>query len=410
MAVLKAGATPPSSLSTSALHVLSAAAGANAGPAEPAATTVIVNSVAELNAALAAALKSATPGETIELAPGSYSGVKLVYENFSSPVTITSESAAKPAVLEGLDVSYDSNLHFTNLEISSVGSTDPYYAVRVMNSQNISFAHLEVQGNLSETPSQNVSGFGVEKSSNVSVSDSTFNDLYIGFAANINTNVSVVGNSFTDMDKSGVGMGAVTGANISNNNFTDFNTPYGTHSDAIQLYTASMPNGSSNVVIDGNLYYRGDGTPAQGIFVQDEQGTMPYDNITIDDNTMIGGEWNAIYLKHAIGSVQVEGNTVASWAGYDGATDTTMNFISWINLQGLSGATLTETGNAAQEYVYDGTKATTPAQSHTLGAVTDDGSALLHAWATANPAQLDLLSGSLLTLLGIHETPGNGVT
>jgi hypothetical protein len=386
--------------------VLAATGGATSGPSAPAASVVIVNSVSGLNAALA----KAHAGETIELAPGQYNGVALVHDSFSSAVTITSESAANPAVLEGLDIAYDTNLNFTNLEISSVGSKDPYWAIRMMDSQNVSFSHLEVQGNLGEAPSQNLSGFGIENSSNVSISNSTFNDLYIGVAANINTNVSVTDNSFTDMDKSGVQMGAVTGATISNNNFTDFNTPYGTHSDAIQLYTAGMPHGSSNVVIDGNLYYRGDGTAAQGIFVQDEVGSMPYKNITIDDNTIIGGTWNAVWLNGATGSVQINDNTVATWAGYDVATDTTTNFISWINLQKVSVATLTETGNAAQEYVYNGKKAATPTASETLGAVTDNGSALLHAWATAHPAELDLLSASLVTLLGIHDTSAVGLT
>jgi Right handed beta helix region len=399
LTVKPAGGTAPSPVE----HIVA--------PVVQTAPIVIVDSVSGLNAALAAALKSATPGETIELAPGQYNTVSLEHLHFSSPITITSESAANPAVLAGnLKIADDNNLNFTNLELSSVGSTDPYFAFRVTYCQDVSFSHLEVQGNLNEAPAQNVTAFGIESSSNINISDSTFNDFFVGIGANKNTNVSITDNSFTDLDKGGVEMGAVTGATISDNNFTDFHTPFGTHSDAIQLYTASMPNGSSNVVIDGNLYYRGDGTPSQGIFVQDEVGTMPYNNITIDDNTIIGAQWNAIYLKHAIGSVQVSDNTVATWTGYDGSTNGTTNFISWINLQQLSGATLTETGDSAQEYVYNDKKLTPPAASVTLGAVSDSGSALLHAWAISHPAELDLLSGSLLTLLGINQPAGNGLT
>jgi hypothetical protein len=180
------------------------------------------------------------------------------------------------------------------------------------------------------------------------------------------------------------------------------------HGDAVQFMTYGTTSVSSNINISDNLIDRGNGVPLQGIFMRDETNKLPFNNVTIDNNTIIGGEWNAIALSHATGKVQIEGNTIGSWAGANVVAGGSTKFISWIDLGDLSGASLTETGNHAQVYINGGVR-TAPAGNTTLGAITDQGASLMHVWAAQNMGLLSDLSSSMVTLLGmsgVHSTAG----
>jgi Right handed beta helix region len=369
-------------------------------------STVTVSSTA----ALEAALKSATAGETIQLASGVYTGVVISNEHFTAPVTITSANAADPAVLEGLKVGTESGLNFTNLEMTSLGSTDPYFAFRISSSQNISFSHIQVQGDLSHVASAQLTGaFYVSDSTNVSITDSTFNDLNAAIVAAGNNGFTVSDNAFQDLSKGGVEVAGTSNLTVSGNNFTDFQSGAGVHGDCIQVYTEDSTSAASNIVIDNNVYDRGAGVSAQGIFVTDNTGDMPYHNVTIDNNTMIGADWNAIELMGGTGTIQVEHNTVESYTGYNVVSGGNTPFESWINLGDLTGAQLTETGNTAQFYLMNSVSVATPAGNTKIGVVTDDGASMLHAWAAANTADYSALSSDFLNLLGVaggHSTAG----
>jgi hypothetical protein len=362
-------------------------------------------------AGLIAALKSARPGETIELAVGVYSHVVISGFHFSSAVTITSADPAHAAMIAGLKVVSSSGINLSNLEITTVGSGDSYAGVRVQGSQDISFSNIYMHGNLADSAETQLNGFYVCKSSDVSITNSRFHDLSSAIVADNNTYITVSHNAFDDLNKGGVEAGGTSELTISDNNFTNFETAAGVHADAIQIYTAGTTTAVQNIVITGNLYDRGSGDPAQGIFVQDEVGTLPFNNVTIDNNTIIGGDWNAIFLSNATGTVQIDNNTVASWAGQDVVAGSTTNFESWIRLGNtadtggtFAGVTLTETGNEAQYFLGATGKAVTPPAGNTLlGAVTGDGAALLAAWEQANPSDLSYLSTGLVSLLGISN-------
>jgi hypothetical protein len=209
---------------------------------------VTVNSVAGLSAAL----KVAHGGDTIELAPGSYSGVQILGANFTQDVTITSASAASKAVLVGLAVGNSSGLNITNVSLSTVGVADPYYAFRISNASNVTFSNLNVFGNSAKAPGSQTSGFLIEHSSGISISNSQFNYLNNGIAAENDSNLSFSGNYFSSMSKGGIQAGQVDGLIVSNNYFTNFNTSPGTHADAIQLFTAGTTAASQNITIENN--------------------------------------------------------------------------------------------------------------------------------------------------------------
>jgi VCBS repeat-containing protein/parallel beta-helix repeat protein len=366
---------------------------------------------------LTAALKTAHAGDTIQLMQGNYSGVTINNLNFSSPVTITSASTSHQATLVGLKVTSSSGLTFSNLDLTSVGSTDPYYPFRVATSQNITFTGLNVHGDASAQASTQLWGFYVSGSSGVTFTNSSFSHEWAGITANNDTNVVISNNTFSYLDKGGIEMGGSSNVVLSNNYFTDFQVSAGEHSDAIQLYTAGTTSVASNITISNNEYYRGTGDAAQGIFVQDEVGTLPFNDLSITNNTIVGGYWNSVYVNaNVTGTLNVSNNFVESWAGVDMAgtggasaaqatTFGTTAFLGRISLLGnLSGATVTETGNTAQGYIgTGGVTIPTPAGNTTVGTVgaltsTASLATPVHASAEAAPvSEFKSVGGSALT-------------
>ena len=333
-----------------------------------------VNSVAGLTAAL----KTATAGETIALAAGNYSGVALNGVHFNQAVTITSADPTHEAVLVGLKVTGSSGLAFNDIGMTTVGSTDPYYAFRVSSSQNISFNDVNAYGASTVAPGSQLTGFYISGSNGVSITNSTIHDMNGGIDASQDQNLTFSNNSFYALSKGGIGISADNNVVASGNTFTNFTVANGTHSDAIQVFTAGTTVGSSNVTITDNTMTRGTGNAFQGVFVKDETGVTPYSNLTITNNTVIGGMWNSIYVNAAVtGVLNVSNNMAASWAGIDvssaaaGATTyPTANFLGSVELTGnFSGAQLTEVGNVAQGYITNQISGVAPTGNTMIGAI-----------------------------------------
>src|SRR5579862_3607523 len=173
------------------------------------AITITVSSVAALKSALATALA----GETIQLAPGTYSGVSMTKLNFSSPVKITSADPSNQAVLTDLTVVSSHNLSFSQLEFSVDGETTSMpFAVRT--STNISFDHLNVHGSMDGNPQDDTSAFQIQHSTNVKITNSEFQQLNFAIYHFYDTNLTISGNSFHDIRTDGIHGGGSSYVNI----------------------------------------------------------------------------------------------------------------------------------------------------------------------------------------------------
>jgi hypothetical protein len=344
------------------------------------------------SAELMTALKAARGGEVIRLAPGRYPALVIANMHFTVPVIITSADKYQKAVLIGLGVANSSGIIFDKLELTSVGSEDPFYGFRLSRTENISFVHMDVHGSGSIDPSKQMNGFYITYCSSTVLSDSKFHDMNSAIVANNDNSVTIARNSFFKLNKGGIEMGGSSDVKIGENSFTDFRVSRGTHSDAIQIYTAGTKVVAHDIDIEGNLFHRGAGDPVQGIFVQDEVGTLPFHNLTIRDNAILGGMWDSIYVRHVIGELKVANNVAASWPGPDmegvgtpaamvaTAPISTTSFRALIWLRGdLSGAKVTAEGNTAQEYKADAGWIW-GGDNHSVGSVDDKGAALLRAW------------------------------
>ena len=254
------------------------------------------------SATLLTAIQNAKPGDTIALVAGSYSTLSLTNVNIAGTVTITSADPGHPAVIAGVSVGFSSGLSFHDLEITMDIRTGT--AVTVGNSHDISFGGLDVHGGFVGDGN----GALVRNSNNVTIKDSEFHNIGTGIS-HINTSGVVINNnSIHDLQADAIHGGGSSNITISGNQFTNFYPKVGDHPDAIQFWTTYTTVSAHDIVIKDNVFVRGAGDPAQGIFMGNEWG-LTYKNVTISGNAVVGGMYNGIAITMA-DNVHISGNLV----------------------------------------------------------------------------------------------------
>jgi len=326
-------------------------------------------------AGLESALSAAHSGDSILLAPGTYSGLSISNVNVAGgSVTIASQNAANPAVLTGLQVNTSSGLNFSGLDV--IGSGNVNYYVNVNSSSNVNFSNVLFEGS-SPTAVDDRGGLNLWHSSGISVTNSTFESLggTVGNSLNLtdDNSVSISGNAFFNIACDGMDVVGTSNISISNNSFTDFAYTAGSHPDAIQFWNAGTTGSAENITISDNVITRGAGETSQGIFIEDDSnGTQPYLGLTISGNTLVGMPYNAIAIGGASGDPDastgtvVKGNTVQS---YNDA-------VSWISVANSINPTVTNNASGQSiNYTY----------GNTSTGVTQSGNTILAAIAPPSP-------------------------
>ena len=276
--------------------------------------------------ALTAVLKVAQSGDTIQLASGAYGRLGLNDFHFATDVIITSETPGAPASITGLSITNSNGLTFRDLDFIAdpAGGSTP---LQVASSQDVHFDHVHVHGSLDGNPANDVNGLLIRNSSTVTVTNSEFEQLVWGLQHTDSNNVNISGNRFHDLRSDGVRGGGSSQVTISGNTFTDFFPIAGDHADAIQFWTAGTTASASDLVISDNIFVRGKGVVAQGVFMRDEVGGLPFVRVTITGNLISGGLYNGIGIDGGV-DVLIKDNVVQ---GY-------IDNKSWItanNVQGL---------------------------------------------------------------------------
>jgi Ca2+-binding RTX toxin-like protein len=327
---------------------------------------------------LTATLKLAQPGDTIALAPGTYGGLLFNGLNLGG-VTITSANPLAPATITDLYLYNCSGMTFSQLEFQANASFGDN-VWKVTGSSDIHFDHLNAHGSLDGNPQDDVIGFLIRTSTNVSVTNSEFQQLSNAIQQLDNNNITLSGNHFHDLQTDAIRGGGSSNVTVSNNTFTSFFPKTGDHPDAIQFWTTNETTSAHDITITDNVLDRGSGEVVQGIFLADEVGTLPYQHVTITGNTMIGGLYNGIAIGH-VDDLTITNNFV------QGFTDQK----SWIRVDNATNYTVS--GNSANDFLLNSKSAQMPGNT-TLPLASDNGAAALGQWQTAHAAATQLIGDS----------------
>jgi hypothetical protein len=281
-----------------------------------------------------AAIKGAHSGDTIQLTAGTYSELRLDSANIAGNVTITSADPTHPAVVAGLYITSSSGLTFSNLEVTVDPKTG--FAVMLGSDKNMVFDHLNMHG----AAVGDGSAIMVRNSTNVAVTNSDIHDLVTGINHLDSSQLNFSNNNLHNIQADGIRGGGSSNVTISGNHFTDFFPKTGDHPDAIQFWTTNTSTASHDLTITNNVFVRGAGQAIQGIFVGNEN-KIPFQNVTITGNAIIGGMYHGISLSYG-DHVTVTNNLV------EGYTDMT----SWIMLNNTTNST--EHDNTSTSYTGTG--------------------------------------------------------
>ncbi|KAA9013035.1 hypothetical protein F4U94_17195 [Sphingobium limneticum] len=339
---------------------------------------IYVGSTAEL----ISAVKTAKDGDVVLLKEGDYKSVNLSNIKIDGNVTIASANGNSPAKLLDLTLKNSQGLSFDNLKFSPP-NTDRMYTFNVTNSSDIHFSSVDVSGPAG-TAGYKSSPFMIRGSSDVSVTNSEFSHLWHGVSVLDSKNVSITENYFHDIRTDGVRSGGTSGLTISGNYMTDFAPFSGDHPDGIQLWTTGTTSSASDIVISNNIITRGSGAAVQGIFMRDQVGTLPYQDVSITGNLVLGGMYNGIAIGHVEG-LDLKGNTVVALPGQK----------SWIYIASASDAVASN--NIATTYNFQKSNTDlTSTNNKTVATPGDGGEAVLGQWLASHASLISGL-GSLLT-------------
>lgn len=346
--------------------------------------------LASTTAELMALAGTAQAGDVIALAPGNYDRVMLRELRFGGEVTITSADPMRPAELSGLRVLGVENIIFRGLVLADSDAEMPF-DFEVRDAAQVAFDGIVVRGEAGERGYQS-NPFIIRQSSDISITNSEFTHLRHGINMLDNVGVTVRGNYFHDIRSDGVRGGGVSQIVIADNFFTDFHPAPGDHPDAIQFWTVNQTASASDITIIDNVILRGAGSAMQGIFMGDETDVLPYRDVTIADNLVIGAMFNGIHVERAQG-LSLTGNVVA---GY-------LDQPSWIRVADVDRLA----GNVAQLFIIDNVTVAPPAGNSGTLPVLDKGAGLVGDWLASHEdwaamaGESPVLSDALDELLGL---------
>lgn len=304
-------------------------------------TITVTNSVQ-----LVAALKAATAGENILLATGTYNPFTLYGFKVPAGVTISSATPSAPAILTGFTINNSSGLTFNNVTFSAantpVGKNGAEVTVpfNFNNDVNISMNNDIVSGNPLRTLTTQVSGLNFEICTNVNVTNCAFSYLHNAINQTFNNGLNISNNTFANIMDDCIRGGGTSNVTIEDNQITDdhANAADTDHPDCIQFWTLNTKTSASNIIISGNNYTMGNGSPVQGIWMFDNYGNLPFKAVTITNNSFIGTDPRGISVSDGF-AIVIKANTVTAYQG---------NFLSGIVLQ--TGNDITVANNAANYY------------------------------------------------------------
>jgi hypothetical protein len=304
-------------------------------------------------AALDAAIKNAKSGDVILLAPGTYSSITMTYVNPASNITIQSLDTNNKAVVGTVWLTNSSNVTLKDFDVVRPTRPTDEFAVanRVLNSSNVTIDGVRFSGGTGDPSDALGFGLSIRGGTNNKLINSSIDHFVIGMEARGVNTMLVRGNNFHDNRRDHSNYSEMTNVIIDDNRFEGLYPINDEHPDAIQFMTMGRTYGSSNISITNNVVLQGGGRGTQGFYMQDEVGTMPFKNVTIDNNLIyLSGMYHGINLENTQGA-KITNNTI---------TSITDEKSTWIRVENVSG---TLSNNLTDQILLEGTNSLTTNQN-----------------------------------------------
>ena len=271
--------------------------------------TVIVSSKSDI----LRILKEVNTPTRIMVRPGNYGLLFLKDLAVPSGTVIQSADANHAASFEGIRLDGVRGLSFARLSIEpkASGPVAGRYGMLVVNSRSINVESLAFRGPGSSVDSDFGAALMLRNSSSINVARSYFTNFRHGIAMLKLEASTIEFNEFEKLQTDAIRGGGVSRTRIANNVITDFSPKEKDHPDGIQLWTARQRERAKDIVIEDNLVVRGKGEPIQGVFIRDNRLRLPFEDLRVTGNLVIGGLYNGISVGGADG-VRLLENTVIS--------------------------------------------------------------------------------------------------
>lgn len=246
------------------------------------------------------ALRSRSPVE-ITLAAGEWGELRLSNISVPTGTVIRSDNVARPAVFNSIELRGVRGLAISGLavEAPSFGDGKGRYGVLVINSRDLLIDKVSVRSRNRNRQIKSGIAMMLRQSSDVTVRQSYFTGFRHGIAMLDLQNSLIELNEFENLRTDAIRGGGVNRTRIANNVITGFTPAHGDHPDGIQLWSTGQRRTAKDVDIVDNLVVRGGGGPIQGIFVRDTRLRLPFEDLSITGNFIIGSLYNGITVLGA---------------------------------------------------------------------------------------------------------------
>lgn len=282
-------------------------------------TTIQVSNANQLMSAIG----SATGGETIVLADGYY-GALTITKNFGSNITIEAANQGS-ASFAMIDLSKASDITISGVQMT--------YGRATQDASNIAFLDSVSTGGMYF---RDVNGLTLERN-DISGGEHT---LILNDIQNFEVRSNNIHHAESDLVR-------VTGASqyglFENNVIHDVAATVPQHPDLIQLIGINGTN-PTDITFSGNLLYDNPKTGdvyGQGLFISEPIGEG-YKNILIENNMIMVGSPNSIYINGGQENIVIENNTLIPWPGANGGV------IRLTDKNGYDNSGVTVTDNVAR--------------------------------------------------------------
>ncbi|ODT87845.1 MAG: hypothetical protein ABS78_09685 [Phenylobacterium sp. SCN 70-31] len=174
---------------------------------------------------------------------------------------------------------------------------------------------LDSTGNVIGLPAAR--GVTIENSSEVTISNVEIHQFHKGIVLAKASKISILDNEIHDLRTSPIVGGGLNDIVIDGNklsNSTPFRWGSVDHGDYIHIWTSTAVGQSKNITITNNVIQQGDGTALLGIYLDDNNNRLGFENVDISNNLIANGNHQGIRLENVFNS-SISDNTLVQTSG-----------------------------------------------------------------------------------------------